>query len=58
MRGAIQITRATHELIADGFDCEPAGTITVKGKGEMEVWLLEAEKRPAAAEPDTIDAAA
>ena len=57
VRGAIQITRATYELIKDAFDCAPAGTIAVKGKGEMEVWLLNAEKRPAEL-PVTIDAAA
>jgi adenylate cyclase len=38
--GRIQITRATYELIADEFECEPRGTITVKGKGEMEVWYV------------------
>ena len=38
--GRIQITRATYELIADEFDCEPRGTITVKGKGQMEVWYV------------------
>jgi adenylate cyclase len=38
--GRIQITRATYELIADEFECEPRGTITVKGKGEMEVWHI------------------
>jgi guanylate cyclase len=36
--GRVQITRATYELVADEFDCEPRGTIAVKGKGEMEVW--------------------
>jgi guanylate cyclase len=36
--GAIQITRATYELIKDDFICEPRGTVTVKGKGKMEVW--------------------
>ncbi len=38
--GRIQITRATYELLGDGFECEPRGTIVVKGKGEMEVWYL------------------
>ena len=38
--GRIQITRATYELLEDEFVCEPRGTITVKGKGEMEVWYL------------------
>ena len=36
--GAVQITRATHELIKDEFVCEPCGTVNVKGKGEMEIW--------------------
>jgi class 3 adenylate cyclase len=39
-RGRIQITRATYELLADEFECEPRGTIAVKGKGEVEVWYL------------------
>jgi guanylate cyclase len=38
--GRIQITRATYELLADDFECEPRGTIVVKGKGEVEVWYL------------------
>lgn len=38
--GAIQITRTTYELIKDEFECEPRGTVNVKGKGEMEVWLV------------------
>lgn len=37
---AIQITKATYELIKDEFVCEPRGTVSVKGKGEMEVWLV------------------
>jgi len=38
--GRIQITRATYELIADEFECEPRGPIPVKGKGEIEAWYL------------------
>jgi class 3 adenylate cyclase len=38
--GRIQITRSTYELLADEFDCEPRGTIFVKGKGEIEAWYL------------------
>jgi adenylate cyclase len=38
--GRIQITRATYELLTDEFECEPRGTIVVKGKGEMEAWYL------------------
>jgi adenylate cyclase len=38
--GRIQLTRATYELLADEFECEPRGTIAVKGKGELEAWYL------------------
>ena len=38
--GRIQITRATYELLAGEFECEPRGTIAVKGKGEVETWYL------------------
>jgi adenylate cyclase len=38
--GTIQITRATYELIKDEFVCEPRGTVNIKGKGEMEVWVV------------------
>jgi adenylate cyclase len=38
--GQIQIARATYELIKDEFICEPRGTVSVKGKGEMETWYL------------------
>jgi guanylate cyclase len=50
MSGGIQITRATYERIKDDFICEPRGAVHVKGKGEMEAWLVISEKkdRPAA----------
>jgi len=38
--GRVQITRATYELVADEFECEPRGTIAIKGKGEVEAWYL------------------
>jgi guanylate cyclase len=38
--GRVQITRPTYELLADEFECESRGTITVKGKGEVEAWYL------------------
>jgi guanylate cyclase len=38
--GRIQITRPTYELLADEFECEPRGTIFVKGKGEIETWYI------------------
>jgi adenylate cyclase len=36
--GTIQITRSTHDLIGQQFECEARGTIKVKGTDEMEVW--------------------
>ena len=41
---AVQITRATYELIKDEFVCEPRGTVLVKGKGKMAVWLVNSPK--------------
>jgi guanylate cyclase len=50
--GRIQITRATYELVADEFECEPRGPIAVKGKGEIEAWYLVRRRadRPSAAD--------
>jgi guanylate cyclase len=42
--GAVQVTRATYELIKDEFICEPRGAVEVKGKGEMDVWLVRSAK--------------
>ena len=42
--GAVQITQATYELIKDEFVCEPRGSVNVKGKGEMDVWLVVSVK--------------
>jgi adenylate cyclase len=40
----IQITRSTHELIKDTFDCEAKGTIEVKGADPIEVWHVIGRK--------------
>jgi adenylate cyclase len=40
----IQITRATYDLIQEAFICEPQGVIPIKGKGDMEVWHVLAER--------------
>jgi adenylate cyclase len=48
--GTVQITRATHDLVKDQFDCESRGTITVKGAEPTEVWRVigrKADRRPA-----------
>jgi len=50
--GRVQITRATYELLADEFECEPRGTIVVKGKGEVEAWYLNGLKDDRAATAD------
>jgi adenylate cyclase len=49
--GRIQITRATKEVLADEFVCEPRGTIQVKGKGEIEAWYLVGRRVNTAGEP-------
>ncbi len=42
--GSIQATDATYELIRDRFVCEPRGVISVKGKGDMNTYLLLAKR--------------
>ena len=42
--GEIQISQITYELIKDEFECEPRGAVQVKGKGEMDVWLVKSAK--------------
>ena len=46
--GRIQISQATYELLKDEFECEPRGSVDVKGKGEMETWYLIGRRPPAA----------
>jgi len=36
--GTIQITSSTYELIRNEFLCEARGQVSVKGKGQMDVW--------------------
>jgi guanylate cyclase len=38
--GGIQITQPTYELLKDAYICVPRGKIFVKGKGDMDIWLL------------------
>lgn len=42
--GAIQISRDTYLLIKDDFVCERRGMMAIKGKGQMETWLLVRRK--------------
>jgi adenylate cyclase len=55
--GRIQITRETYDLLADEFECEPRGTIAVKGKGEIEAWYLIGPRgdRPSAADGGALE---
>jgi adenylate cyclase len=40
----IQITHQTYELLKDEFVCIPRGKVFVKGKGDMETWLLTGKR--------------
>ena len=42
--GTIQITRSTYDLVGAEFDCESAGTVNVKGGGELDVWRVIGRK--------------
>lgn len=53
--GQIQISEATYELIKDDFVCELRESISVKGKGEMDVWLVVSEKEKKLAVTSGID---
>jgi guanylate cyclase len=47
MPGAIQVTAAVRERLANRYDFVERGEIDVKGRGRMRTWLLEG-KRPVA----------
>jgi len=51
--GRIHLSDATYELIRDEFNCEPRGTIEVKGKGPMRTWFLVGERRTYAESPES-----
>ena len=38
--GSIQVTSATYELVRDSFVCEPRGLVSIKGKGDMNTYIL------------------
>ena len=46
--GAIQVTRTVYERLKDAYELESRGVIAVKGKGEIEAWILHGELNPAA----------
>jgi class 3 adenylate cyclase len=37
---SIQVTRTVYDLLKDRFAFEPRGAIEIKGKGEVEAWVL------------------
>ena len=53
--GRIQVTRETYELLRDEFVLESRGTVSIKGKGDVETWYLigpRATPRVTQPEPD------
>lgn len=42
--GQVQVSEATYEQIKADFICGPRGAINVKGKGDMNVWLVVSER--------------
>jgi class 3 adenylate cyclase len=47
--GKIQVTRSVYEQLKGSFEFEGRGVVAVKGKGEIEAWLLLGEVRTVAA---------
>ena len=43
--GQIQVTRSVYERLKGSFAFESRGVVQVKGKGEIETWLLQGEVR-------------
>jgi len=44
--GRIQITDSTRRLLGGDFDCQERGFVTIKGKGQMRTYFLEAGPGP------------
>jgi guanylate cyclase len=38
--GKIQIAEGAYDLLKDDFNCDPRGKIEIKGKGNLETWIL------------------
>jgi class 3 adenylate cyclase len=43
MPGQIQVTRSVYQRLKDGYEFESRGIVQVKGKGEIETWLLHGQ---------------
>jgi adenylate cyclase 9 len=48
VHGRIQVTKATAELLSEKFDFEHRGSVFVKGKGDLETYLVVRKKDGAA----------
>jgi Adenylate and Guanylate cyclase catalytic domain len=44
--GQIQVTRAVYERLKHNYEFESRGMVHVKGKGEIEAWLLHGVLHP------------
>jgi guanylate cyclase len=42
--GSIRVAPATYALIGERFECRSLGRVSVRGRGEMEVWQVLGEK--------------
>jgi uncharacterized protein (TIGR02246 family) len=42
--GTINISTATHALVKDRYRCTPRGNVMVKGKGPMEMYIVEGRR--------------
>jgi adenylate cyclase len=49
--GRTQLTESTYERIRDRFSCEARGTLNVKGRGAVAVWLLVGESAGEPSDP-------
>jgi class 3 adenylate cyclase len=45
--GQVQVTRGVYERLKDDFKLESRGLVQIKGKGEIETWILQAEMHAA-----------
>ena len=44
--GEIQVTRDAYQLLKPGYVLQKRGALQIKGKGEMQVYLLKGRKKP------------
>ncbi len=47
--GSIQVSAATYELLRERYICEPRGVVPVKGKGNMDTYILVSRRVDTAA---------